>query len=63
MIFLGKLNEKTDRAYIWWMNHRIQIVRVAMVLMVVIAVLRLGYEFWRLVGMSGPNGANDLHLR
>lgn len=60
---MGKLKEKTDRAYIWLMNHRTQTMRVAMVFMAVIAVLRLGYEFWRLVGMSGPNGANDLHLR
>ncbi len=31
--------------------------------MVPVAALRLGYELWRLVGMSGPGGAFDLVLR
>ena len=61
--FLGKLNEKTDRAYIWWTKHRTKTMHVAILLMAVIAMFRLGYEFWRLVGTSEPNGANDLHLR
>lgn len=37
--------------------------RYAIGLMIVIAALRLGYEFWQLVGMSGPDGAIDLVLR
>ena len=61
--FLGKLNDKTDRAFIWWMEHRNQTMRVAILLITVIAALRLVYTFWRLVGASEPYGANDLHLR
>jgi hypothetical protein len=34
-----------------------------MTLMVVLAMIRLSYEFWWLTSMVGPDSAHDLHLR
>jgi hypothetical protein len=45
----------------WWLEHRTQLLRFALVLMFVIAALRLGYEFWRLLFDSCPPGALDLY--
>src|SRR5437762_7798204 len=43
-----------------WMRHRHWVLPVLVTLMAVVAVLKLGSEFWRLVGWTGPKGAIDL---
>jgi hypothetical protein len=44
----------------WWVLHHTTFLRFAIVLMAVLALLKLGTEFWRLLFDSGPNGARDL---
>ncbi len=44
----------------WWVLHHTTFLRLAIVLMAVFALLKLGTEFWRLLFDSGPNGARDL---
>ncbi len=45
----------------WWLEHRTKLLRCALILMAVIAIMRLGYEFWRLIFDVCPPGANDLY--
>jgi len=45
----------------WWLEHRAKLLRFALVFMIVLAAVRMGYEFWRLVFASCPPGANDLY--
>ena len=44
-----------------WLEHRTKLLRFALILMTLMATMRLGYEFWRLVFDSCPPGANDLY--
>jgi hypothetical protein len=44
----------------WWILHHTTFLRLAIVLMAVLALLKLGTEFWRLLLDTGPNGAKDL---
>jgi hypothetical protein len=60
---LEKWQEKIASLQLGWLQGRNTLMRCAVTLMVVLAVIRLGYEFWRLIGMTGPDGAIDLHLR
>ncbi|MBP1749037.1 MAG: hypothetical protein H6Q52_1576 [Deltaproteobacteria bacterium] len=48
---------------LYGMKSRTKIMYYAIGIMALISALRLGYEFWRLVGMADPNGAIDLILR
>ena len=56
---------RTDKTVLWdgWNKHRETLVRVAIVLMAIAAVVWLGYEFGRLLFDLGPKGAVDLNLR
>jgi hypothetical protein len=47
----------------WWADHWTGILRLAIVLMVLAATIRLGNEFSRLLWESGRAGAIDLKLR
>src|SRR5262245_52331772 len=47
----------------WWADHWTAILRAAIVLMVLAAIIRLGNEFPRLLWESGRTGAIDLKLR
>jgi len=44
----------------WWVVHHTILLRLAIVMMAVLAVSKLGTEFWRLLWDTGPNGAKDL---
>jgi hypothetical protein len=44
----------------WWNEHRTGSQRLALVLMMGIGLVRLGYELWRLLLDTCPPGANDL---
>lgn len=44
----------------WWVVHHTTFFRLAIVLMAVLALLKLGTEFWRLLLDSSPDGARDL---
>jgi len=47
----------------WWLAHRTSLLRLAIVLMALAAIFRLGYEFSRLLWEPGRTGAIDLrHL-
>lgn len=46
-----------------WRRHGDGILRAAIVLMVIAAIVWLGYEFGRLLFDLGPNGAVDLNMR
>ena len=46
-----------------WHKHGLMMLRVAIVLMAIAAVVWLGYEFGRLLFDLGPRGAVDLNLR
>ena len=48
---------------IWWNSHGVAVLRLACAVMAVLAALKLGDEFRRLVWESGHNGAVDLKLR
>jgi hypothetical protein len=48
---------------VWWGAHRTFLLRAAIWLMSVAALIWLGYQFWRLLGDSSPRGAIDLKLR
>jgi hypothetical protein len=45
----------------WWLQHRKKLLRLALVLMIALAAVRLGYEFWRLIFDACPPGAIDLN--
>ena len=47
----------------WWLEHSASVLRVAVVLMGLLAALKLGDELLRLAWRSGPNAAIDLKLR
>ena len=47
----------------WWANHDRLLLRIAVSLMLVAAIVWLGYEFWRLLWQQGYWGAIDLKLR
>jgi len=47
----------------WWAAHRTALLRLAIVILAVLAVLKLGDEFRRLLWDSGRLGAVDLKLR
>ena len=44
----------------WWILHHAHLLRLAIVLMAVLALLKLGTEFWRLLLDGSPDGARDL---
>jgi hypothetical protein len=44
----------------WWIRHHTTVLRFAIAVMVILALLKLGTEFWRLLLDSGPKGAIDL---
>ena len=44
----------------WWANHDRALLRIAISLMAVAAIVWLGYEFWRLLWQQGYWGAIDL---
>jgi len=54
---------------IWWADHRTTLLRLAVALMTVAALVWLGYQFWRLLWGSSPiwhtspSGAVDLKIR
>lgn len=60
---LEKWQVKIASLRLGWLQRQNTIVVCAIILMFIVAVTRLGYEFWRLVGMTGPSGAIDLRLR
>jgi hypothetical protein len=60
---LEKWQEKIASLQLGWLQSRNTLMRCAMTLMIVLAVIRLGYEFWRLTSMAGLDGAHDLYLR
>ena len=45
-----------------WIRHHLTFLRLAVVLMAVLALLKLGSEYWRLLLDTGPKGAVDLRL-
>ena len=53
----------------WWTNHRTTLLRLAIALMAIVALVWLGYQFWRLlwgsapIWPSSPSGAVDLKMR
>lgn len=47
----------------YWVRHQRTLLLFAIGLMAVLALLKLGTEFWRLLFDMGPNGAKDLRLR
>jgi len=47
----------------WWVLHHATFLRLAIVLMAVLALLKLGSEYWRLLLDTGPHGAIDLRHR
>ncbi len=53
----------SDRLRGWWERHRLTVLRSAVVVLAVFAVLKLGTEFYRLLGESRRQGAVDLHQR
>jgi Glycosyltransferase family 87 len=46
----------------WWVDHNETVLRVAVLLMLVAALVWLGYQFWRLLWQPGPWGAVDLRI-
>ena len=64
----GLVTRRLDHAIIfdlriWWLAHGSLLLRAAIVLMVIAALVWLTYQFWRLIGDSSPMGAIDLKLR
>jgi len=53
----------TSAILIWWTSHGIAVLRLACAAMALLAVLKLGDEFRRLLWESGHAGAVDLKLR
>ncbi len=47
----------------WWNRHRARVLWASILLMVLVSVVWLGYESWRLVLDPGPMGAIDLKQR
>lgn len=47
----------------WWTDYRNIILRLSTILMVIAAIIWLGYQFWRLIFFNGHMGAIDLKLR
>jgi hypothetical protein len=47
----------------WWARHGPALMRLAVAIMAVAALLRLGFAFWRLLWDSGRLGAIDLRFR
>lgn len=46
----------------WWLERCVRLLRAAVAVLVLFALLKLGSEFWRLVWDTGVYGAIDLHL-
>jgi hypothetical protein len=46
----------------WWLERRVRLLRAAVAVLALFALLKLGSEFWRLVWDTGVYGAIDLHL-
>lgn len=53
----------TSAILIWWTSHRVAVLRLACAVLALLAVLKLGDEFRRLLLEPGNNGAVDLKLR
>lgn len=47
----------------WWTHHKTPLLRAAVALMALAALVWLGYEFWRLLWQPGRMGAIDLRQR
>ena len=47
----------------WWMEHGLTVQRLAVAVLSVCALLKLGEGFWRLLSPSSVTGANDLKFR
>ena len=47
----------------WWLERRVLVLPVAVVVLALFALLKLGSEFWRLLADTGVYGAIDLQLR
>jgi hypothetical protein len=53
----------------WWADHHTTLLRLAVALMAIVALVWLGYQFWRLIWGSdpiwhtSPSGAVDLKIR
>lgn len=52
----------TFAVHIWWTDHRIAVLRLACAAMALLAVLKLGDEFRRLLLDTGYNGAVDTRI-
>ncbi|MCI0453749.1 MAG: hypothetical protein L0Y68_01990 [Candidatus Dadabacteria bacterium] len=63
----GKTNASTLRS--WWESHGTMVIRIAIAIMIIVALLWLGYQFWRLLWQpspiwpTSPAGAVDLKNR
>jgi hypothetical protein len=53
----------TTKIHFWWTEHTKTIIILIIGVTAIIAAVRMGYEFWRLISMTGPDGAIDLRLR
>ena len=59
--FLEKLcRQITLKLSVWLRDHSVMLMRSAIVFMVVISLVWLGYEFWRLLFQQDAKGAIDL---
>jgi hypothetical protein len=60
---------RTDQVRDWWSSRRTTLLRLAVVIMAVVATIWLSYQFWRLIWGSSPLwhtspwGAIDLRMR
>ncbi len=52
----------TSAIWVWWGSHRITVLRLACALMALLAALKLGEEFRRLLFDPGYNGAVDTRI-
>lgn len=60
MALVGRTATSTLRS--WWATHDRALLRIAISLMAVVAIVWLGYEFWRLLWQTGRWGAIDLRI-
>ena len=60
MKFAGSI---TSILRIWWHKHSYMLLSFAVALMSVLALMKLGEEFWRLILDSSSIGAIDLKFR
>lgn len=63
MSSLSQINRSCLKLQTVWSRHRIILLQIAIALMTLLAVLKLGDEFRRLLWESGETGAIDLKLR